>query len=57
MKNNAKRSIFITLHKTQVQVGQDFSIKLNTLNAIYEKVGSSLECIGTGENFLNRTPI
>ena len=27
------------------------------LNLIKEKVGNSLECIGTGDNFLNRTPV
>jgi hypothetical protein len=29
----------------------------HTLNLIEEKVGKSLELIGTGENFLNRTPM
>ena len=33
------------------------SIKPDTLNRIEEKVGKSLELIGTGGNFLNRTPI
>jgi hypothetical protein len=27
------------------------------MNLIEEKVGKSLECIGTMENFLNRTPM
>jgi hypothetical protein len=30
--------------------------KPDTLNLIEEKVGNSLELIGTGDNFLNRTP-
>jgi hypothetical protein len=34
-----------------------FNIKPDTLNAIDEKWGNSLKCIGTGENFLNRTPM
>jgi len=29
---------------------------MNTLNLIDEKIGNSLEHIGSGENFLNRTP-
>ena len=35
---------------------EDLNIKLDILNAMEEKVGTSLECIGTGTNFLNRTP-
>ena len=34
-----------------------FNINAVTLNLIEEKVGIPLECIGTGDNFLNRTPI
>jgi hypothetical protein len=34
---------------------KDLSRKLHTLNLMEEKVGNSLECIGTGDNFLNRT--
>jgi hypothetical protein len=33
------------------------NIKSDTLNLIEEIVGKSLELIGTGGNFLNRTPI
>jgi hypothetical protein len=36
---------------------KDLNIKLNMLNLIKEKVGNSLECIGTGDNFLYRTPV
>ena len=32
-------------------------MKQDTLNLIEEKVGKNLELIGTGGNFLNRTPI
>jgi hypothetical protein len=35
---------------------KDLYIKPDTLSLIEEKMGNSLECIGTGENFLNRTP-
>jgi hypothetical protein len=31
--------------------------KADTLNLIEEKVGKSLKHMGTGENFLNRTPM
>jgi hypothetical protein len=36
---------------------KDLNIKPDTLNLIEEKVGKSLECISTGDNFLNRTPM
>ena len=36
---------------------KDLNIKPDTLNLIEEKVGKSLELIGTGENFLNTTPM
>ena len=36
---------------------KDLNIKLDKLNLIEEKVGKSLELIGTGGNFLNRTPM
>ena len=35
---------------------KDLNIKPATLNLIEEKVRSTLECIGTGNHFLNRTP-
>jgi hypothetical protein len=36
---------------------KDLNIKLDTLSLIEEKIGSSLEHIGTGENFLNKIPV
>jgi hypothetical protein len=33
------------------------NIKQDTLNLIEEKMLDILECTGTGENFLNRTPM
>jgi hypothetical protein len=36
---------------------KDLKIKPDTLNLIEDKVGKSLELIGTEGNFLNRTPI
>jgi hypothetical protein len=35
---------------------KDLKIKPDTLILIVEKVGKSLECIGTGDNFLSRIP-
>ena len=36
---------------------KDLNINLTTLNQIEEKVGSSLQDIGTGDHFLSRTPV
>ena len=36
---------------------KDLNIKLDTLNLIEEKVGNNLELLGTGDNFLSRTPM
>ena len=36
---------------------KDLNIHLATLNFIEEKVGSSLECMGTGFHYLNITPV
>jgi hypothetical protein len=36
---------------------KDLNIKPDILNLIEEKVGKSLELIGMGGNFLNRTPM
>jgi hypothetical protein len=35
----------------------ELNIKPDTLNLIEKKLGNSLERIGTGDNFLNRTPM
>jgi hypothetical protein len=35
---------------------EDHKLKQGTLNLIGKKVANSLECIGTGNNFLNRKP-
>jgi hypothetical protein len=34
---------------------KDLNVKPDILNLIEQKVGTSLEFIGTGDNFLNRT--
>jgi hypothetical protein len=36
---------------------KDLNIKSDTLNLIEEKVEKNLELIGSGRNFLNRTPM
>ena len=36
---------------------KDLNIKPATLNLIEKKVGSTLECIGTGDHFLSKTPV
>ena len=36
---------------------KELNIKLDTINLMEEKMGKSLEHIGTGDNFLNRTPM
>jgi len=36
---------------------KDLNINLGTLNLIEEKIGNSLESIGTRDNFLNRIPM
>ena len=36
---------------------KDLNINLFTLNLIEEKVGNSLECIDTGDYFLNINPV
>jgi hypothetical protein len=36
---------------------KDLNIKPDTLNLIQEKVGKTLELMGTGGNCLNRTPV
>jgi hypothetical protein len=56
IKKNANRSIFITLHKTQVQLIKNLHLKLDTINLIEEKMENRFECICTGDKFLNRTP-
>ena len=51
-----KDSYLSTSTKLKSKWIKDLNIKPATLNLIEEKVGSTLECIGTGNHFLNRTP-
>jgi hypothetical protein len=43
--------------KLKFKAIKDLNIKPDTLNLIEEKVGKSLELIGTGGNLLNGTPV
>ena len=43
--------------KLKSKLIKDLNIKSITLNLIEEKVGSTLECIGTGDHFLSITPV
>ena len=36
---------------------ENFSINPETLNLMEEKMGNSLECIGTGDNYLKKNTI
>jgi hypothetical protein len=45
------------LYKIKSKCIKDLHIKPNTLTLIEEKVGKRLEHMGTGEIFLNRTPM
>jgi hypothetical protein len=36
---------------------KDLNLKLDKVNLIEKKVGNTLECIGTGDKFLNRKPM
>ena len=36
---------------------KDLNVKADTLNLIEEKLENSLELVGIGDNFLNRTPM
>jgi hypothetical protein len=48
--------ILISCTKLKSKWIKDLHIKLDTLKLIEKKVGKSLEHMGTGEIFLNRTP-
>jgi hypothetical protein len=48
---------FVTLHKLKFKWIKDLIINPDTLNLIEEKMAKRLELIGTGGNFLNKTPM
>jgi len=49
--------MLITLYKDKSKGFKDLHIKPDTLKLIEEKVGKHLEYMGTGEKFLNKTPM
>lgn len=53
----ACRRMQIDLHKTQVQVDQLPQYKTGYTKSNRREIGDYLECIGPGDNFLNRSPI
>jgi hypothetical protein len=57
MQKSENRSVFITCTKLKSKWIKNHHIKPYTLNFIQDKMGESPEHIGTGEIFLNRTPI
>jgi hypothetical protein len=53
------RSMFITLYScTSINSKwiKDINIRPETLKLVQERAGNNLEAIGTGKDFLNRTP-
>lgn len=52
MKKTANKSI-VYWHVQNSKVNQNLNINLVTLDVIEEKVGSNLECLGTGAHLLN----
>ena len=58
MQKTENRPFLISLYKVQVQVDQRSPhLKPGTLKLLEEKIGKTLEHIGTGKIFLNRTPM
>ena len=55
MLKNANRPSLLPCTKLKSKCIKDLNIKSDTVNLIEEKVGNSLEHIGTGNDFLNRT--
>ena len=47
----------VSVHSNKTLSNTDLNIKPDTLKLTEEKMGNSLEHTGTGDNFLNRTPM
>ena len=47
----------IPVHKTQIQMDQRPQHKINHTELIEKEVGRTVEHIGTGDYFLNTTPV
>ena len=57
MQKNGNGSFLMSLYKAQSKWIKYLHIKPGILKLIEQKVGKNLEHIGTGEIFLNRTPM
>jgi hypothetical protein len=57
MQKNANKPTLNALHKLKPRWTKDLNIKADTLTLTEEKVRDNLECTGTGDSFLNRTPV
>ena len=57
MQTNENRHIFVILYKAQVQVDQGPLHKTRDTESNRKENRGSLEHMGTGEKFLNRTPM
>lgn len=57
IQKNINKSIFINLHKLKSTWIIDLNIKPDTMKLIEEKIGKSLEIIGTADEFLTRALI
>jgi len=56
-RKNENRSIFVILHKAQVQVDQGPQHKTRYTESNRRESGKNLELIATEGNFLSRTPM
>jgi hypothetical protein len=52
----ANRSMFITYTSINSKWIKDLNIRPETLKLVQERAGNTLEAIGIGKDFLNRTP-
>jgi hypothetical protein len=55
LQKTETRSMFIILY--QLKWINDLNIRPETLKLVQERAGNTLELIGIGKNFLNRTPV
>ena len=57
MWKNENRSISVTMHKIKSKWIKDLSINPITIKLTEERVGNSLQYMGTGDNFLYLTSV
>ena len=56
-QKNENRPIFVTFHKAHVQLDQGPQHKTRYTQSNRRQSGKEFELLGTGESFLNRTPM